>query len=386
MNHFLKLFLFIALGLVVVGCNDTSTTTTPETPGDTGEKPVANTCGVTTYEFPEELYPFTDRCLDLGYGDYHYFDEQSSDTPKGTVLMVHGNPTSSFLYRNIAASLKDQGYRVIAMDHYGFGESAKPDASLFSYLPHDHLQVLVDFVDALELNDVTLVVQDWGGPLGLGMAVQRPDIIKNILVMNTFAWQVTPADASGVFGDIVRWSQYNQQQSDTIIKTAQLPRTTGDTLSALYDEPIATQVKEAYYGPFIDLTTGLPYSETVALPTNLFAKSILEDTEMFEILGNLEPLTNKPVYFYYGQLDPFFGALTPNPDGSCALGTSTIIEGRTYCTEEGELLYPVVDRFVETWNAEKITGIEFNATAEHFIQEYAPERIVEIVVELSSKE
>ncbi|MGL4609192.1 MAG: alpha/beta fold hydrolase [Trueperaceae bacterium] len=379
---------------------DTSNSPTEETPSEntptenlpTGEppseEPVSSlTCGTPIYEFPEELYPFEDKCLDLGFGDYHYFDEVSRDTPLGTVLMVHGNPTSSFLYRDIAQDLLAQGYRVLAIDHYGFGESAKPALEEFSYSPTEHSDILVNFVDALDLQDVTLVVQDWGGPIGLGMAVRRPERIKNILIMNTWAWQVTEADANGVYGDGWRWFELNEANGATFTAEATLPKNAGNTLSNLYPTSISTQVRDAYWGPFVDVTTGEPYSETVAAPTVLFAQSVGKDADIFTTLGTLEPIKDKPVYFYFGQQDPLFGALTDNPDGSCALGTPTPQnDGTVYCTENGKLIYPYVDRFTSLWNPEKIVGSEINTEAEHFIQEYAAAEITALVVKLSPQE
>ncbi|MGL4609196.1 MAG: alpha/beta fold hydrolase [Trueperaceae bacterium] len=380
--------------MLLVACSESSGDLSAEArrrPGSgNGGNPAGSlTCGTPIYEFPEELYPFEDKCLDLGFGDYHYFDEVSRDTPLGTVLMVHGNPTSSFLYRDIAKALLKQGYRVIAVDHYGFGESAKPALEDFSYDSDQHSDMLVNFVDTLDLQDVTLVVQDWGGPIGLGMAVQRPERIKNLLIMNTWAWNASEGDAggaNGVYGDGVRWFALNEANQESFTTNATLPKNTGNTISALYTEPSATQVRDAYWGPFIDPATGEPYSSTVAAPTTIFSTGGGTD-DIFTTLGTLEPIKDKPVYFYFGQKDFLFGALTDNPDGSCALGTPTPQnDGTVYCTENGELIYPYVDRFTSLWNPEKIVGSQINTEAEHFIQEYAPEEIAAIVGELSPQD
>ena len=361
------------------------------------ENPVGKTCGPAVYQFPADLYPFTDRCVDLGYGDYHYFDESPSGTLKGTVLMVHGNPTSSFLYRKVALNLKGAGYRVIAMDHYGFGESAKPPLDKFSYRPSDHAAMLVKFVDALNLKDVSLVVQDWGGPTGLAMAVQRPERIKNLVIMNTWAWQLNAADLNSVYGSLVGWSLSNQdpQNSATFIATGQIASGGGMLIASGYPEPLATRIREAYSGPFIDPATKKPYTPTVAAPTNIFARSILEDTAIFKTLGDLKPIANKPVYFLFGQLDQNFGALLAKPDGTCAKGDGTVPAPSTplgpanWCTQGGAFIYPYVDRFVSLWNPAQIKGKEinngegFNPLGGHFIQEYAPDRIATAVEELS---
>jgi haloalkane dehalogenase len=347
--------------------------------------PEPKECGEIDYEFPDALYPFTDRCIDLGFGDYHYFDESPAGTPKGVALMVHGNPASSFLYRNVATNLLARGYRVVAMDHYGFGESAHPTSAEFGYKPSDHSRVLIDFVDALNIEDATLVVQDWGGPIGLSMAVKRPERIKSILIMNTWAWQVGDADASGPYGSLTRWSQLNKSMGDELVANGLIVSGAAGGLAAPYEEPMATEVKNAYLGPFFDPATGNLRSPTIAAPTSVFARSIIDDTETFSSLGELSPIADKPVYFYFGGQDPIFGALTPNPDGTCAAGTSSQGDGPIYCDDPaGEHIYPYIDHFKSLWNPIMVKGTEINSSASHFVQENAPDRISDIVVTLNS--
>jgi pimeloyl-ACP methyl ester carboxylesterase len=355
-----------------------ATTAPPKTP-----KP--KSCGPVDYEFPIDQYPFTDRCINLGHGDYHYFDESPAGTPKGVALMVHGNPASSFLYRNVASNLLARGYRVVAMDHYGFGESAHPAVADFGYKPSDHSRVLADFVDALDIGNATLVVQDWGGPIGLGMAVQHPDRIKNIVIMNTWAWQVTEADAAGLYGALTRWSQLNKTLGDQLVESGIIISGAAGGLAASYEEPKATDVRNAYLGPFFDPATGKLRSSTIAVPTSVFARSIIDDTTTFTTLGNLAPIANKPVYFYFGGQDPIFGALAPNADGSCAAGTPTQRDGLVYCDRaDGEHIYPYIDRFKSLWNPAMVKGTEINPTASHFVQEKAPDRVADIIVSLNA--
>jgi pimeloyl-ACP methyl ester carboxylesterase len=342
-------------------------------------------CGPVDYKFPADQYPFSDRCLDLGHGDYHYFDEGPAGTPKGVVLMVHGNPASSFLYRNVARSLLTRGYRVVAMDHYGFGESAHPAIADFGYTPSDHSRVLTDFVDALNIENATLVVQDWGGPVGLGMAVKRPDRIKNIVVMNTWAWQVTEADEAGVYGSLTRWSLLNKTQGDQLVQSGIIISGAAGGLASTYEDPTATVVRNAYLGPFFDPATGKLRSSTIAVPPSLFARSIIDDKAIFTTLGNLGPLTNKPVYFYFGGQDPIFGALVPNADGSCAAGASAERDGAVFCdAANGDHIYPYIDHFKSLWNPAMVKGAEINPNANHFVQERAPDRVSDIIVSLNA--
>jgi pimeloyl-ACP methyl ester carboxylesterase len=366
----------------VTSAASSTTTAVPTTAPAKAPKP--KPCGPVDYKFPTDEYPFTDRCIDLGYGDYHYFDESPEGTPKGVALMVHGNPASSFLYRNVAKNLLKRGYRVVAMDHYGFGESAHPTVAQFGYKPSDHSRVLIDFVDALQIQNATLVVQDWGGPIGLSMAVKRPDRIKNIVVLNTWAWQVTDADESGLYGPLTRWSQLNKTAGEKLLDTGITVTGAAGGLAATYEEPTATKVKNAYLGPFFDPVTGKLRSSTIAIPTNIFARSIIDDKATFTTLGALEPIVNKPVYFYFGGQDPVFGALVPNADGTCADGVSTERDGLVFCANEaGGRIYPYVDHFKSLWNPDMVKGAEINETSSHFVQEKAPDRVSDIVISLN---
>lgn len=128
-------------------------------------------------------YPFESRYFEVSAGKLHYVDEGAGDP----IVMVHGNPTWSFLYRDLIKRLKPN-YRCIALDHLGFGLSDKP--SDWSYLPEDHASNFSALIDGLELSKVTLVLQDWGGPIGLSYAVDHPDKIARIILTNTWAWPV----------------------------------------------------------------------------------------------------------------------------------------------------------------------------------------------------
>jgi haloalkane dehalogenase len=128
-------------------------------------------------------YPFESHYFATPAGDLHYVDEGKGSP----VVMVHGNPTWSFLYRNLIKRLRSE-YRCIAMDHLGFGLSDKP--SDWSYLPKDHAANLTALIGELGLKDITLVVQDWGGPIGLSYAVAHPQNVARLVIMNTWAWPV----------------------------------------------------------------------------------------------------------------------------------------------------------------------------------------------------
>lgn len=128
-------------------------------------------------------YPFDSHFVDTPAGRLHFVDEGVGRP----ILLVHGNPTWSFLYRNLIKRLSVE-YRCIAVDHIGFGLSDKPVQ--WSYLPEDHVRNLAALIDALRLTDLTLVLHDWGGPIGIAYALGNPGTISRIILMNTWAWPV----------------------------------------------------------------------------------------------------------------------------------------------------------------------------------------------------
>ena len=129
------------------------------------------------------LYPFASNYLDINSNQYHYIDEGQGDP----VLMVHGNPTLSFYYRNIATELKSN-HRVVVPDHIGCGLSDKPQD--FEYTLKNHIDNLETLVQFLDLKNITLIVHDWGGAIGFGLATRRPELIKNIVILNTAAFHL----------------------------------------------------------------------------------------------------------------------------------------------------------------------------------------------------
>lgn len=109
-----------------------------------------------------------------------HIDEGDGDP----VVFVHGEPTWSFLWRKVIPPVLEAGHRCIAPDHAGFGRSDKPtDLEWYSY--DRHAELFVDLLDRLDLSDATVVVHDWGGPIGLRAAVERPERIARMVVMDT---------------------------------------------------------------------------------------------------------------------------------------------------------------------------------------------------------
>jgi pimeloyl-ACP methyl ester carboxylesterase len=129
-------------------------------------------------------WPHEPRWFDSADGRMHYVDEGPRDGRP--VVMVHGNPTWGYLYRNFLGPLTEAGYRAIAFDHLGFGRSDKPDhAELYSI--RRHCERANALLESLDLRQTTVVPQDWGGPIGLWWATAHPDRVRSLFILNTYA-------------------------------------------------------------------------------------------------------------------------------------------------------------------------------------------------------
>lgn len=132
--------------------------------------------------FPNpSLYPFASHHFATGAGRLHYLDEGKGQP----LVMVHGTPTWSFLYRHFVRELSG-GYRCIAPDHLGFGLSDKPEG--WSYTPEAHAEGLAEFITSLGLKNIVLMVHDFGGPIGLSYALEHPDNVAAVVIFNTWMW------------------------------------------------------------------------------------------------------------------------------------------------------------------------------------------------------
>jgi haloalkane dehalogenase len=129
----------------------------------------------------KDLFPFADHYADIDGARVHYVDEGSGPP----LLLLHGNPTWSFLYRDIIAGLRDR-FRCIAPDYPGFGLSVAPPG--YGYTPAEHAKVIEALLLRLDLTEVTLMVQDWGGPIGFAVAARQPDRFAAFVIGNSWAW------------------------------------------------------------------------------------------------------------------------------------------------------------------------------------------------------
>lgn len=180
----------------------------------------------------------------------HYLTAGSGDP----IVFLHGQPTSSYLWRNVMPFLEDHG-QVIAPDLIGFGQSDKPD---LNYTFQDHYAYVDGFMNALDLSDVTLVVHDWGSALGLTWARENPDRVKAVIFMEALVAPVFPMEninAFGPFADTFRALRDPETGPDLLVEQNVFIE---ETLPSSVLRPLRTEEMDTYRAPFIDETKRTP--------------------------------------------------------------------------------------------------------------------------------
>ncbi|MFG1498723.1 alpha/beta fold hydrolase [Halobacteriovorax sp. XZX-3] len=129
-------------------------------------------------------YPYKSNFIEIENKNYHYLDEGNKDAE--VIVMLHGNPTWSFYYRNIVNELKDT-YRCIVPDHFGCGLSDKPQD--YDYTLENHINNVLTLLDKLGVKKFKLLVHDWGGAIGMGVATSRPQDVTGVILLNTAAFR-----------------------------------------------------------------------------------------------------------------------------------------------------------------------------------------------------
>lgn len=178
-------------------------------------------------------YSFQPNYVDFNGARVHYVDEGEGET----ILCLHGEPTWSYLYRHMIPILS-QNYRVIAPDFIGFGRSDKyTEASAYSF--QMHMDTLKHVITTLELNQITLVVQDWGGLIGLGVLADIPEKISHLVILNTGL----PTGEIKQTEGFMNWRNY-------VARTPDLP--IGDLIkrSGAKGNTLSDEIIEAYNAPF----------------------------------------------------------------------------------------------------------------------------------------
>jgi len=187
-SHLQVLALSLACVLAsTASCADTSSSSSAQQQVECDAEPLVRTTdeGVDFVRTPSGCFKslpgfdYEPRSVDIDGLRQGYIDEGPADAP--VLLLLHGQPSWSYLYRKMIPVLVDAGYRAIAMDHVGMGSSDKPiDIAYYSYL--GHIDRLEKFIEALGLRDINIFVQDWGSLIGLHVAGENPDLFARIVV------------------------------------------------------------------------------------------------------------------------------------------------------------------------------------------------------------
>jgi haloalkane dehalogenase len=233
-------------------------------------------------------YPFQSKFFTTPHGDMHYVDEGSGEV----IVFVHGNPTWSFMYRELIKGLRGRT-RCIAPDHIGFGLSDKPTG--VSYVPQFHAENLQRFIEALELNNITLVIHDWGGPIGMAYATRYPNNIKRLVVFNTTCWSLEGIKAAERFSGVMGspFGRFLCRRLNALPRFI-LPSVYGDR------SRLTKAIHRQYVAPF-----PTPDSRQ---STWVLVKSLIDQSDWMEsIWAQRERLSGKPTLIIHGQKDPTFG-------------------------------------------------------------------------------
>ena len=262
-----KIIFLISLLLLLVGCSN---------------KEVQVNTNEPKFKVNKELYPFKSHYMTLDNGaKIHYVDEGKGEV----LLLLHGNPTWSFLYRKIIMDLKDD-FRVIVPDYAGFGLSTAPKD--FSFKADAQAKLMNEFVEKMDLNNVTIMMQDWGGPIGFNIAINQPKRIKAFIIGNTWAW---PLERFGhkafstLFGGYV--GQFISWTNDGIV---------GFFMNQGVEHTLSDEVLEMYHAPFKDRANR---KQTHIFPAELW------DADVFlsSVYKGLPSLANKPALIVWGTED-----------------------------------------------------------------------------------
>ncbi len=291
----------------------------------------------------EGSWPYEPRWFDTPDGRMHYVDEGPREGRP--IVMLHGNPTWGYLYRNFIPALVEAGHRAIVPDHLGFGRSDKPDSpELYRISRHaDRLEALLE---SLDLRGAVVVPQDWGGPIGLWWATRHPERVDRLFILNTYAHR-PPGDVplplplrlfrTPLLGEVM-------VKGLDMFKRVFLFRA-----GVVHRERLTPSVKRAYRAPHPSWSSRTPIL--------VFPREIPSGPRgpVSDLLGQVEQglhahFRSKPVEIFWAMKDPAF--------------TRDVLE----------------QLWLGTFPDAKVTRIE---DAGHYLQEDAHERIVPALLEFA---
>jgi len=235
----------------------------------------------------EELYPFKARSLNLESLRYTFLDEGQGEA----LLMLHGNPTWSFYYRNLVLGLRDK-YRCVVPDHIGCGFSEKPFK--YNYTLSQHIDNLEALVDSLQLKNITLVLHDWGGAIGMGFAVRHPEKIARIVVFNTAAFLSDHIPASINFCRLPVLGPIAILLFNAFVRGA-------FARACVHKDRLTAQVREGYLAPYNTYPSRigiLRFIQDIPMNPGVPSYSVVKS-----IQENLSQFQDRPMMIVWGKQD-----------------------------------------------------------------------------------
>jgi haloalkane dehalogenase len=277
-------------------------------------------------------YAFLPHYVELGEIRMHYLDEGPHDGE--VVLLLHGEPSWSYLYRKMIPGLVAAGLRVIAPDLVGFGRSDKP-AAREDYTFQRHVDWMRGFLDAVRLTDINLFCQDWGGLIGLRLVADDPTRFSRVIASNTFlpTGDDTPPPA------FLQWREFSQTVPEFPV---------GKIIAGACARPVAADVLAAYDAPFPDETYKAGARQFPSLvPARPDDPASEANRSAWEVLKTYA----RPFLTAFGDSDPItrgadkrMQALIP---GAAGQPHTTIQKGGHFIQEDaGEELATIVAAFI----------------------------------------
>ncbi len=260
-------------------------------------------------------YPFEPHWLDIDGLRMHYLDEGEGDA----VLLLHGEPTWSFLWRRTIAPLARQA-RVVAPDLIGFGRSDKPtDPGWYSY--DGHVASVARLVDGLGLDRLTVVVHDWGGPIGLRFAVEHEHLVERIVILDTgIAGGKPPSERWLRFRDVVR--EVGGELDIGRLVEAGTAQGLTDEVRAAYDAPFPTPESKAGALAFPELVPTEPEHPSAA-PMNAVRDALARWSKpVLVVWGKDDTVLTPRIAEHFVELIP--GAVAP----------PTLLDGASHFLQE----------------------------------------------------
>lgn len=284
------------------------------------------------------LYPFHGKFFDVGDGvRLHHLDEGRGDP----VVMLHGNPTWSFMYRNLVLALRDR-FRCIVPDHVGCGLSDKPPASRYDYSLARRVTDLTRLLDQLDVREnVTLVVHDWGGMIGSAWAARFPERIKRLVIFNTAGF---PMPATARLPRSLWWGRNTWLGAVAIRGFNAFCRL---ALRWCPMKPLPPEVAKMYLAPYdswANRIAVLKFVQTIPLSERDPGYDIVRETG-----ERLQHLRDKPMLICWGMHDFVFDAhfLNEWQRRFPAAEVHQFEDAGHYLLEDaGDAVLPLVDRFL----------------------------------------